>query len=466
MLRSFLKICVPDMLLLHPFVNLFAGDDEYSAEDETSIQTSAVRPTSLSSMRPVGSLAAAAATAAVLRGSGQKAKLGSPFNDRRLSPSASALSEPNSSADSLTRSLTDTVSKDSSIFSVPAPSSTVFELAGKSSASTTRSSILRPMPAGSGQSLQQPLRLPSISRLASFSSLPGANSSQDLTQVSQQALTTLRSGRLARGTLAMVAHRSSSQSEACHSVCSSTASSSLLSASTCRLDVVNTSLVHDPHGLSPPASVTVASRPNEAVREGEEVAKQFADAFLRALLSGDKKWGSDPALSALLHENARMVTHDQQLFSGKTAIIRRLNQGMEQFLRLIGQEESKAASDTVAAATVAALRAQASGISHTLSIHTQDPLDKQSGGSAGGGSALNRVSAMLSHAAAAFMPGGQAWRSAATAGACGPKATPLAGGSRVVVATYTFRMGMRRFKLQDFFTIRDGCIRRLRRSRG
>lgn len=139
---------------------------------------------------------------------------------------------------------------------------------------------------------------------------------------------------------------------------------------------------------------------------------------------------------------------------------------MEQFLRLIGQEENKAASDTVAAATVAALRAQASGISHTLSIHTQDPLDKQSGRSMGGGSALTRVSAMLSNAAAAFMPGGQAWRSAATAGAFGSKTTSLASGSRVVVATYTFRMGMRRFKLQDFFTIRDGCIRRLRRSRG
>lgn len=137
--------------------------------------------------------------------------------------------------------------------------------------------------------------------------------------------------------------------------------------------------------------------------------------------------------------------------------------GMEQFLRLVGQEDNKTASDTVAAATVAALRAQASGISHTLSIHTQDPSDKHSNG-LGSSNSLTRVSEMFGNVAAALMPG-QAWRSAASAGACSAKA-PSGAGSRVVVATYTFRMGMRRFKLQDFFTIRDGCIRRLRRSRG
>lgn len=39
------------------------------------------------------------------------------------------------------------------------------------------------------------------------------------------------------------------------------------------------------------------------------------------------RWGSNPQLSGLFAESARMLTHDGQLFNGRTAIIRRLNAG-------------------------------------------------------------------------------------------------------------------------------------------
>ncbi len=56
-------------------------------------------------------------------------------------------------------------------------------------------------------------------------------------------------------------------------------------------------------------------------------------------------------MSEVLAEDARMLTHDRQLFSGRTAIIRRLNAGMDQFLKMIGYDAPAAAVAAAAAVT-------------------------------------------------------------------------------------------------------------------
>ena len=50
-------------------------------------------------------------------------------------------------------------------------------------------------------------------------------------------------------------------------------------------------------------------------------------ALPQAVLGGNIKWASDASISDLLQEDATMVTHDKQRFDGRTAIIRRLNNG-------------------------------------------------------------------------------------------------------------------------------------------
>lgn len=56
----------------------------------------------------------------------------------------------------------------------------------------------------------------------------------------------------------------------------------------------------------------------------------------QALLSGNAKWASNPALGALLHDQAVLIALDKQEFVGRTAIIRRLNQGARAFCLAMG----------------------------------------------------------------------------------------------------------------------------------
>lgn len=50
---------------------------------------------------------------------------------------------------------------------------------------------------------------------------------------------------------------------------------------------------------------------------------------MQALLGGHATWGSWPEVSGLFSEDCHMVTHDCQEFTGKAAIIRRLNKGKQ-----------------------------------------------------------------------------------------------------------------------------------------
>jgi hypothetical protein len=117
-----------------------------------------------------------------------------------------------------------------------------------------------------------------------------------------------------------------------------------------------------------------------------------------------------------------MVGLDKQLYIGKTAILRRLNAGMEQLVKMASSYQT----DTPAAAAAAASSSHGVGdTSGTASSGRQTP------------SAITSVTS--------------------------PDPVKRPG---YTVVTYTFKWGLRRFLFRDEFVVKQGCIVRLRRSRG
>jgi hypothetical protein len=159
------------------------------------------------------------------------------------------------------------------------------------------------------------------------------------------------------------------------------------------------------------------------------VAAAFAEAFLQALAAGDTKWASSSAVGGLINETAKMVGLDKQLYVGKAAIIRRLNGGMEQLVKM-GQATAADSSSS-----------------------------SSSGGSNAGPAAAAGSSSSSSSSVAALaqkLPKPQLSVSCPD-----PKGKP----SRVE-AVYTFKWGIRKFTMRDEMIVRDGEILRLRRTHG
>jgi hypothetical protein len=145
------------------------------------------------------------------------------------------------------------------------------------------------------------------------------------------------------------------------------------------------------------------------------VANAFADAFLAALAAGNTKWGSEAAVAQLLHDTAKMLGLDKQLYVGKTAIIRRLNSGMDQLVKMVAANAVDSSGDGSSSNAAAAAADLASNMPKPqLSVTCPDPKAKPS----------------------------------------------------LVVAQYTFKWGLRKFTLRDEFIVRNGQIMRLCRSRG
>ncbi|GMH41352.1 hypothetical protein BSKO_09262 [Bryopsis sp. KO-2023] len=145
----------------------------------------------------------------------------------------------------------------------------------------------------------------------------------------------------------------------------------------------------------------------EAEKQEEQVyssgvCQAFTDAYVEALKTKNAKWASGTDVAALFLVDAKLVTHDKQSFVGSTAIIRRLNAGMEQLLKMADQ------SDTASASSEAADKS----ISEAITI--TEPEEKSEG---------------------------------------------------VWVSTYVVKWGIRKFKFQDEFTIKDSKIKKLRRMR-
>mmetsp|Transcript_10333 Transcript_10333/g.26207 ORF Transcript_10333/g.26207 Transcript_10333/m.26207 type:complete len:415 (-) Transcript_10333:330-1574(-) len=106
----------------------------------------------------------------------------------------------------------------------------------------------------------------------------------------------------------------------------------------------------------PPSSLLEASMRRVALNEKAEMEalekeriktrkkyprpiKVFTESFFRGLVSGHIQWASAESVSASFHEDARMVTHDGQMYYGRTGIIKRLNRGMERLLKMLGDHK-------------------------------------------------------------------------------------------------------------------------------
>ena len=61
--------------------------------------------------------------------------------------------------------------------------------------------------------------------------------------------------------------------------------------------------------------------------------KVFTESFFKGLLGGNAQWASDARVVDCFHEDARMMTHDGQMYYGRLGLIKRLNRGMERLLK-------------------------------------------------------------------------------------------------------------------------------------
>ena len=169
-----------------------------------------------------------------------------------------------------------------------------------------------------------------------------------------------------------------------------------------------------------PASLASSSK------SSSEVARAFAEAFLAALSAGNTKWASEAAVGDLLADAAKMVGLDKQLYVGKTAIIRRLNGGMEQLVKM----------------------AQATATDSSSSSSNASPGDATAATAAGSSGSIASLAKQLP-------------KPQLTVSCPDPKGKPS-----VVEAVYSFRWGIRKFTMRDEFIVRGGQVLRLRRSRG
>lgn len=60
--------------------------------------------------------------------------------------------------------------------------------------------------------------------------------------------------------------------------------------------------------------------------------------YMQAIKDGDATFASGPAVSQLFAEEAVMVATDRQVFHGRGAIVRRLNQGVAQLVQMAGAD--------------------------------------------------------------------------------------------------------------------------------
>jgi len=125
--------------------------------------------------------------------------------------------------------------------------------------------------------------------------------------------------------------------------------------STCSYDSIDWS--------KPPSSLLEASMRRVAINEKREMEnrekerikklklypkplKIFTESFFRGLLSGNGQWASDPRLVNCFNEDARMMTHDGQMYYGRSGLIKRLNRGMERLLKMLGEHNKKKKEQT------------------------------------------------------------------------------------------------------------------------
>jgi hypothetical protein len=190
------------------------------------------------------------------------------------------------------------------------------------------------------------------------------------------------------------------------------------------------------------------------------VAERFAREFLAALERGDPKWASAPAVAGLFDGEVRLVAVDKTVHAGKMAALRRLNGGMEQFVKMIGayidREHSRGDEDKdsgdgdgdgggeeAASGTGGVSRRDsgASGVSRASGDEAEGPSLRVGYGAAG-----RRLAKCLAPPTLdVSLPD--------------PVGRPAS-----VVVSYGFKMGIRRFSFKDQIVVKGGLIVRIKRA--
>mmetsp|Transcript_8326 Transcript_8326/g.27273 ORF Transcript_8326/g.27273 Transcript_8326/m.27273 type:complete len:226 (-) Transcript_8326:79-756(-) len=72
--------------------------------------------------------------------------------------------------------------------------------------------------------------------------------------------------------------------------------------------------------------------------DGAAIARYFLDAYFRAIEEKNAAFASDPRIEALLGEEVRLtVAQDKAVYSGRAAVIQRLNKGVERILGMMSK---------------------------------------------------------------------------------------------------------------------------------
>jgi len=244
---------------------------------------------------------------------------------------------------------------------------------------------------------------------------------------------------------------------------------------------------------SPAAATASTLDPNSPAG----VAERFGVAFLSALEAGDAKWASLPAVAGLFDPEVRLVALDKTMHAGKMAALRRLNGGMEQFVKMMAAyvDPGDANSDDQggpegggggvgggeAAAVAAVAVDEVTAVDGSTSEGGVDRLviDRSGSGSVDADDDEAPPAASTTPPAeeapappAAAPPSTNAYSSAVRKLACKSKPTmevtfpDPTHRPRSVVVTYAFKFGFRRFGFCDELVVKQGLIVRLKRSRG
>ncbi|KAL4452554.1 hypothetical protein ABPG75_008216 [Micractinium tetrahymenae] len=90
--------------------------------------------------------------------------------------------------------------------------------------------------------------------------------------------------------------------------------------------------------LAAAEAAAAAAAALQQLEEDGAAAKEFVHMYMQAIKDGNGSWASAQEVVSLFTEDARMVAADRQVFHGRPAIVRRLNQGVEQLARMAGDQ--------------------------------------------------------------------------------------------------------------------------------
>ncbi|KAI7844944.1 hypothetical protein COHA_001591 [Chlorella ohadii] len=88
--------------------------------------------------------------------------------------------------------------------------------------------------------------------------------------------------------------------------------------------------------LEAAAAAEAAEAAAAAAAQQQEAAASFVEHYKAAVADSNDKWALEPAVADLFAEDAALVTADGQTFSGRPAVLKRLNHGVQQLATALG----------------------------------------------------------------------------------------------------------------------------------